>query len=97
MSETLQANIFFLITSIAVVTATVFVCVILYYLIRIIRRVDHIVKRVDERSEVIADDIARARAYVVQGKLLRAIGATLGRMFRSSPRRSSRTTDDDTV
>ncbi len=94
MSETLQANIFFLITSIAVGVGTIFVCAILYYIVRIMRRIDHITKRIDERSEVIADDLARARAYVVQGKLLRALGATLGRMFRASSRRASQKDDE---
>lgn len=96
MSETLQANIFFLITSIAVGVGTIFVCAILYYVVRIARRIDNITRRIDERSEVIADDLARARAYVVQGKLLRALGAMLGRMFRASTRRSSQK-DDESV
>ena len=65
MSETLQANIFFLITSIAVGVGTIFVCAILYYIVRIMRRIDHITKRIDERSEVIADDLARANVSCI--------------------------------
>ncbi|OGG59344.1 hypothetical protein A3C89_02455 [Candidatus Kaiserbacteria bacterium RIFCSPHIGHO2_02_FULL_50_50] len=95
MSETLQANIFFLITSIAVGVGTLFVCAILYYVVRIVRRIDNITRRIDERSEEIASDMARARAYVVQGKLLRAFGTMLGRIFRASPRRSSRPVDEE--
>lgn len=73
MSEILQTNIFFVITSIAVVVFTIFVCVILYHVIRILRSIRKIVNRVEEGSEVIAEDVSQLRAYVVEGSLVSQI------------------------
>lgn len=62
MTEVLHANIFFIITSIAVVLFTLLVCVLLYHLIKIVRAIRRIVDRVEAGSEVLADDIENIRA-----------------------------------
>jgi hypothetical protein len=73
MSEVLQANIFFIITSIAVVVFTLLVCVALYHVIKILRSIRKIIDRVDQGSELIAEDVAQLRAYVVEGSLVSQI------------------------
>lgn len=73
MGEILQANIFFIITSIAVVVFTLFLCIILYQVIRILKSIRKIVNRVEEGSELIAEDVSQLRAYVVEGSLVSQI------------------------
>lgn len=94
MSEILQANIFFLITSIAVITFTLLVCVILYHVIKIIRSIRKIVDRIEEGSEVIAEDVSQLRAYVVQGSFVSQIMSfVLGTNARKNAR--SKKKDED--
>jgi hypothetical protein len=73
MNEILQINIFFIITSIGVVALTLMVCVILYHIIKLLRSIRSIVERVEEGSDVIAEDVAQLRAYVLQGSLVSQI------------------------
>ncbi len=73
MSEVLQANIFFIITSIAVVCVTIMVIVMLYYVIKILRAVRDIAERVREGSEVIADDVAHVREGIVTGRFFKSV------------------------
>lgn len=88
MSEILQANIFFMITSIAAVIVTIFVCIILYHVIRILRSIRKIVDRVEQSSEVIAEDVSQLRAYVFEGSLVSQImGFFLG---KKAPKTSSK-------
>ncbi len=70
MSEILQANIFFIITSVAVVLFTLLVCVALFHVIKILRAIRRIVDRVDEGSEHIAEDVSQLREYVMEGSLV---------------------------
>ena len=87
MSEILQANIFFIITSIAVLVLTLFVCLILYHVVKILRSIRKIVDRVEEGSEVIAEDVSQLRAYVVEGSLVSQIMSFfLGTKARKSTR-----------
>lgn len=87
MSEVLQANIFFAIASIAFVIATLFVCVILYHIIKLIQSIRRIIDRIDESSEVIADDVAQLRTYVQEGTFVSQIMSLIfgqkGRTSRS--------------
>lgn len=73
MTETLQANIFFLITAMAVVVFTIFSCVAMYYIISILRRIRDITERLDEGSETIVDDLKQLRQYLVGGGLISQI------------------------
>ena len=49
---------------------TFFVCVILFHIIKILRSIRKIVDRVEEGSEVIAEDVSQLRTYVVGGSLV---------------------------
>ncbi len=67
MTEILQANIFFVIASIATVVFCIFVCLILYQILKIVRTVRKIIERIEEGSEVIAEDVAFARSWMRGG------------------------------
>ena len=88
MSEILQTNIFFVITSIAVMVFTLFLCVILYQIIRILKSIRHVVERVDEGSEIIAEDVSQLRAYVTEGSL---VSQVMSFIFSQKTKKTSRT------
>jgi len=97
MSEILQANIFFMITSVAVLVFTIFVCVILYHVIKILRSIRVIVSKVEEGSELIAEEMSQLRAYVAEGSLVSQITSFfLGKKVRKapSPRKSKDVTNE---
>lgn len=96
MNEVLHANIFFFITSIAVVVFTLLLCFAVYQVIKILKSIRRIVDRIDEGSEMIADDMENLRAYVVEGSLVsQLIGFFMGnrsafkRSTRKKPRKST--------
>lgn len=64
MDLVLQTNIFFYITSAAVVVVTVLVCIVLYYVARILRDVREVTDRVRRGSESLAEDFASLRAGI---------------------------------
>ena len=86
MTEVLQANVFFFITAMAVVVFTVFLCVAMYLVIRILRSVSNITERIDEGSESIAEDMKQLRAYVAQGSLISQIVGLFAKSKRSRKR-----------
>ena len=95
MSEILQTNIFFFITSVGVILLTFFVCVILYHIIKLLRSIRSIVERVEEGSGVIADDVSQLRAYVVGGSLVSQIMSfVFGAGARSASRTKRKSKDD---
>jgi len=67
MNEILHANIFFIIASVATVIFCIFLCVILFYVLKIVRSVQAIAKRIEEGSEMIADDVSIVRSLMKGG------------------------------
>jgi hypothetical protein len=67
MSEVLQTNIFFVITSIAVVVLTILLCFVLYHVIGILKNVRDITDRVKRGSEQLAEDAQAVRTFVHEG------------------------------
>lgn len=67
MSEVLQANIFFVITSIAVVALTILLCFVLYQVVRILKNVRDITERLRRGSEQLAEDAQVVRSFVHEG------------------------------
>ncbi len=90
MSEVLQANIFFMITAVAVLVVTIFVAVALYHLIRILRAIRDIVERVREGSEVIAEDVAHMRDGIVTGRFFSAVMSRASEAAGFGRRRAAR-------
>ena len=88
MSEILQTNIFFAITSVAVVVFTLLLCVVLYQVIKILKSIRRIVTRIDEGSEVIAEDVSQLRAYVTEGSLVsQVLSFVMGTRKKSASRK----------
>ncbi len=73
MTEVLHANIFFIITSVAVVIFSLLLCVLMYQLIKIVKAIRRIVERVEEGTEVLADDIENIRASFNVTRLIQFI------------------------
>ncbi len=73
MTEVLQTNIFFIITSVAVVLFTLLVCVLMFHLIKIVKAIRRIVDRVEAGSEVLADDLDNIRASLNPAKLVQFV------------------------
>lgn len=64
MGEVLQTNIFFFITAASVIVLTVFLSIVFFHAIKIVRCVRRIVERVEEGSEVLMDDLHHIRGVV---------------------------------
>lgn len=87
MNEILQANIFFLIASIATICFCVLISIILYQLIKIMQVIRAILTRVEEGSEVIAEDLTNLRSAIMDGGIVsRLIGLFFGGRSPSKPK-----------
>ncbi len=64
MQEFIKADIFFFITSIAVVLVTIGLAVALYYIIRILCNIREVTERMDEGSKVLAEDLSELRGTI---------------------------------
>jgi len=67
MSEVLQANIFFFITSVAVILFTLLLCIALYHVVKILKSIRRVMEKVEAGSEVIAEDLSNIRDYFKEG------------------------------
>ena len=82
MEDFMKADIFFFITSLAVILITIGALVALFYLIEILRSVRDVSKRVDEGSKLFAEDLSAFRESV------KARGFALGQLFSFLQKRS---------
>lgn len=64
MSEVLHADIFFFITGIAVIIFTALLSVALFHGIKVLKSLRRIMDRIDAGTEIIAEDMQQARAYI---------------------------------
>lgn len=94
MSDIMQADIFFFIASVGIVALTLIVCLILFQVLKIVKAVRRIMERLEAGSEVIADDAAQLRAFVMEGSLFsQVIKFFVPKASRSKKRGTQR--DDD--
>jgi len=93
MSEVLQANIFFFITSVAVVVVTILIGVALFYVVMILRNVRDISNKVKRGSEVLGQDLSDFRAAVKQEgtKAKNIVDFFVGRLKTKAKRRTRKT------
>jgi hypothetical protein len=73
MSEVLQANIFFLIASIATVVFCIVVTMILFQIFKIMKTVRSILERIDSASETMSEDVAHVRKLVATSGLVSTV------------------------
>lgn len=87
MSEVLQANVFFVITSVAVVVLTILVCVALWHVIRILKNIRDISERVKRGSEQLAEDALAVRTFVNEG----VVGTVMNLLGKITQKKTSHT------
>lgn len=108
MNETLHANIFFFITSVAVVVVTLMSLVILWYVIVILKEIRAIVSRVRKASENLERDIDFLRGEVksTSARVVSIVGTVVSfatgflsqnKKRTSAKRRFTKDTDTDAV
>jgi len=68
MSEFLKMDVFFLVTTIAVVVITLFAAFVLWRLGRVLKNVEHVSKQVAIESDMVRQDIAEMRSDIRAGK-----------------------------
>lgn len=74
MTEIAKSDVFFLITSLAVIVLTVIISVLLVYVFIIMRNVRGVVEKVKEESDLLLDDVRelRVRLKTEEGAVRRA-------------------------
>lgn len=76
MNSILKSEIFFFITSIAVIVLSAVAAIALVYAIRILRNVSHVSKIVSEESDLIVKDVSKLREEAENN------GVKIGRLLR---------------
>jgi hypothetical protein len=97
MTEILQANIFFFIASIATIVFSIMACVAMYLIIKILISIRAIIGRIEAGSDLIADDIQAARAFVAGGGLLSHLISFVARAGGARSKASSRRKNKELV
>lgn len=64
MNEILKANVFFFVTTVAIIVLSILIAVALVYVIHVVRNVSKISDKVREKSEDLAGDVDKLRAQV---------------------------------
>lgn len=90
MSEVLQANIFFLVASVATVIFCIVVTMILFQIYKVIKAVRSIVERIDSASETMSEDVAHVRNLVATGGL---VSTVVGLVFGTKKKKRAKTED----
>lgn len=101
MSEVLQANIFFVITSIAVVIFTILVCVALYQVIKILMSARRVMNRIESGTEAIVLEATKIKENLTHGgffkNILRSIFAIRDSQKPKARRRKDVTSEETEV
>jgi len=69
----MKADVFFFITSIAVLALTLGLFIVIFYLIRILNDIKHVSKSVRGKSDVILEDVDRLREGIKSGAWIKTI------------------------
>tara|TARA_B100000508_G_scaffold104639_1_gene82915 strand:+ start:11386 stop:11673 length:288 start_codon:yes stop_codon:yes gene_type:complete len=95
MNEVLHANIFFVIASVATVIFCILISLVLWQLLKITRSVRAIVERIEEASELVAEDVRDVREFVRSGGMFsRFFSFIMGTKFGAT-RKRKRGDDED--
>jgi uncharacterized protein YoxC len=79
MEDIMKADIFFFIASIAMVTLSIFMAVILFFVLKAMRAVQRVIERIEAQSEEIANDVNNFRSFVYKGSVFASIISLLKR------------------
>ena len=88
MSGILQSDIFFFITSVAVVVVAIFAVIVLVYIVRILKNIKDVSDIIKKESMFIAKDIGVLRGAVVDGTA--KAGRMLGRLITPKKERKGK-------
>ncbi len=79
MSETLLANLFFIITGSAILVVVAFLCVVLYQVLKVVRMARDILDRVHTGAEMLVEDAKMLREQIANGSITgRVVTAVMG-------------------
>lgn len=86
MSEVLHTNIFFFITGTAVIVFSALLCVALFHFIKVLKSLRRIMERIEEGTEVLAEDMHQVREFFVQegffGRLITTLTSSARRAMK---------------
>lgn len=89
MDEFLKMDIFFFVTTIAVIVLAVLIAFILWRLQRVMKNAEHISEQVSLESDAIREDLAGMRSDIKRGKgRLRSLFGFLGNIGKRSSKKS---------
>jgi len=94
MSEVLHADIFFFITGIAVIVCSAILCVALFHAIKVLKSLRRIMRRVEEETEVIVEDMHQVREFFTQEGFVARVFAALTGSAKRAGTRTTRTRGD---
>lgn len=86
MNEILNADIFFVIASVATVVFAIIVCFILYQVYKLVKTIRRVLERIEAASETVAGDVAQARALLYNGGIIaKVLGFMAGTKRKARP------------
>lgn len=91
MNEVLHADIFFFITGIAVIIFSTLLCIALFHGIKAMKSLRRILARIEEGTEVIAEDLGQIRAYFSEDGFVRRFIKSMMGMSSDAPRKEGGT------
>lgn len=96
MNDFLKMDIFFFMTTLVVTFLGIFGVVALYYVIRILKNIEHLSNIAIEEANEIRDDIAEVRTKVrEEGIRFQGVMDFFGSMLARPPKRSRRNSKDN--
>ncbi|MDP1689716.1 MAG: hypothetical protein Q8L52_00725 [bacterium] len=89
MDEFLKMDIFFFVTTIAVIVLAFFAAFVLWRLERVLKNIEHISEQVALESNTIRQDLAELRSNIRQGKgRLKSLFGFLGKFGKRASKKS---------
>ena len=95
MSDFAKMDVFFVVTTLAVVAIAVLLCVALYRILKILRNVEHVSKIVSDEGDLMRGDIAEMRMAIKREGFKLAHVASFARKRAESFMRPRRKRGDD--
>lgn len=97
MSETLLANLFFIITGSAIIAVGVLLCVVLYQVLKVVKLVRGTMERIHTSTELIVEDVKALHQQIADGSVVgRVFAALISGAARTTKRRTTRKKKDVT-
>ncbi len=67
MTDFMKQDIFFFVTTVAVVILTILIGILVAYVIRIIRKIDYITDKAKQQTDLISEDLGELRQNIKEG------------------------------